>query len=189
MSIHSNRAMKMNDTHNSRDKRRPMEERVAAMMGRGSYVDIRQGLGGTSASSITNQDIAAALGMVNTRCGRKASMVLETHYGSSLLHLDTLLRAWEESQPAAVRTRELIVLHRFGGELAIRQLAGVKYSSPELARYAYLIFSRRENLQIQVDAAYQWLTEIRDEALFILRETLLDPVFWEERRRPLKAKA
>ena len=35
----------MNDTYNSKDKRRPPEERIAALMGKTAYADLREGLG------------------------------------------------------------------------------------------------------------------------------------------------
>ncbi|KRD71429.1 hypothetical protein [Lysobacter sp. Root96] len=151
------------------DKKRPIEERIAALMGRSAFCDIRDGFGGSRTPTFSDQDVAAALGMVATVHGKIACQVLETHYGSTLLHLEALLRAWEEREYKPSRPHEEIVLTRFGAELAIRELASVKFSTPQLAHYAYLIVTRRERLQQRVEDAARWLHSIRDQALTELR--------------------
>lgn len=151
------------------DKKRPIEERIAALMGKTAFRDIREGFGGTGAPSLTDQDVAAALGMVVERRGRMAVLALETQYGSTLVHLEPLLRAWDEHEHVAGQTREAKALTRFGGELAIRELASVRYGTPQLAHYAYLICSRRENLQQRRDDALRWLNGLVGDALGELR--------------------
>lgn len=153
-------------------KRRSIEERVASLFGATAYRDIREGFGGTSPASLTAQDVAAALGWVAQLEGRIAPMVLETHYGSTLVHAQHLRRAWEDRERTPDDTRERIVLTRFGGELAIRQYAGVRYSTPQLAEYAYLIMSRRAALEARVEDATRWLDGIRERALSRLRNRL-----------------
>lgn len=155
------------------DKKKPIEERVAGMLTKSAYRDIRDGFGGSTPADLTDQHIAAAVGMVNTKLGKIAGMVLETHFGSTLMHLDPLLRAWEESQPRS-KVREQVVLTRFGGELAIRELATTRYGAPALARYAYLICSRRERLQQRVDDANRWLNDLCGNALYEFKRCIRD---------------
>lgn len=156
----------------SRKKKHSIEERIAGMLVRGSFRDIRDGFGGSVPPDLTAQDLAAALGMVATTHGRVSCEVLETHYGSTLMHLESLLRAWEEREHASGRTRDEVVLSRFSGELAIRELASIHYGTPQLAHYAYLIFSRRERLQARMQDASGWLHDIRDQALIELRQNV-----------------
>lgn len=156
------------------DKRKPIEERIAALMGKSAYCDVREGVGGTL-RGLSDQDLAAALGMVSVTHGVIAVKVLETHFGSTLIHLEALLRAWDEAEHERIKaagrgmTREDVALTRFGGELAIRELASVRYGTPQLAHYAYLLQSRRESLQLRRDDAARWLAELQDGALRELR--------------------
>lgn len=160
------------------DKARPLQERIAAMFGRSGYFDPRDGAGGTSPSSIRHSDVAAALGYVAREQGRVAALVLETCYGGTLMHERELSRAWEAHESETARTRDAIVLTRFAGALAIRKLAGHRYTTTHYAEYAYLLYSRREALQDRVEDASRWLDEIHNDALGefrrVLRETALD---------------
>lgn len=166
----------------AREKAKPIEERIASLMGKTAYFDIREGTGGTNPLRILDQDVAAALGLVSIRQGKLAALVLETHYGQTLCHKATLLRAWEDGERHPGDTRERVVLTRFGGELAIRELAGIKYGTPALTEYAYLIFSRREALQQRLKEAGSWLEQHRTSALAELKAVLRDPDFQDERR-------
>lgn len=166
---------KLTDTHNSKDKRRPIEERIAALMGRSCYVDLRDGLGGTDPLKLKDEDIAAALGVVAQVKGKVAMMALETHYGSTLMHQHALLRAWEDRERRKGYTREAIVLTRFAGALAIRRLAGIIIGASEYSDLAYLMYSRREALQNRVSDAMSWLEGERDTALRTLRRILKEP--------------
>lgn len=166
----------MNETFSSKDKKRPPEERIAALMGKTSYVDLREGLGGTTGVRLTDQDIAAALGMVASVRGRVAMLVLETYYGSTLLHEKALQRAWEDRERRKGDERDRIVLTRFAGALSIRQFAGATFTTTHFAEYAYLLCSRRELLQERVAQATSWLVGERDGALRALRKILKDPM-------------
>lgn len=155
------------------EKKRPIEERIAAMLGRTAYADLREGTGGTSPARIRDQDIAAALGLVSRTVGRLAPLVLETYYASTLMHQHALTRAWEERELVwAGGIRERVVVNRFAGALAVRELAGVKHCTTEYSEYAYLIFSRREALQDRVKAASSWLDGLRSTGLAALRQSL-----------------
>lgn len=154
------------------EKAKPIEERIAALLGRTAYCDLRDGVGGTSPMRIRDSDVAAALGMVSVQKGPIAAWVLETHYGATLMHKPRIRQAWEEHEIVPGEPRERTCLTRFGGELAIRELAGIKYGTPQLAEYAYLIVSRRETLHDRVRAAAAWLEGIRTEALGDLRRVM-----------------
>lgn len=170
------------------DKKRPIEERIAGLMGRSAFCDIREGVGGTAGARLTDQDIAAALGMVVEANGRLACMALETHYGSTLLHLEPLLRAWDEHEHAKGQSREAVALTRFGGELAIREFASVRYGTPQLAHYAYLICSRRESLQQRRDDALRWLEDMKQAALVSLKRAVRVVMDEREEERAKAAK-
>lgn len=162
----------LDETYVSKDKRRPTEERIAALMGRSCYVDLREGLGGTTGAKLTDQDIAAGLGMVASVHGKTAMQVLETYYASTLMHERALQAAWEERERKKGDTREAIVLMRFAGALGIRQFAGVVIPSTQFGEYAYLIFSRRDTLQKRVGTVLSWLEGERDTAVRELRQIL-----------------
>ncbi|UHQ21909.1 hypothetical protein LVB77_14670 [Lysobacter sp. 5GHs7-4] len=161
------------------EKKRPIEERVAAMLGRSAYADLREGTGGTCPLQIRDQDIAAALGWVSQKVGKLAPLALETYYGSTLVHQNTLMRAWEEKEGG--QTREQLSLTRLSGALAVRELAGAKHCTTAYAEYAYLIVSRREVLQQRVRAAGAWLEDLKSTGLRELRAKLRD--IWEEQAK------
>jgi len=165
-----------------------IEKRIAKLFGRSAYRDIREGFGGNGVDheALTDQDIAAALGMVVERMGRIASLVLETHYGSTLIHAPELRRAWEGRERQKGDTREQVVLTRFAGELAIRELAGARHTSTCYAEYSYLIFSRRETLQDRVQDARHWLNDIRNEAVRELIDVMRSSSFRDARRNTRK---
>lgn len=173
------------------DKKRPITERIASLLGKGAYCDAREGFSmATTRFGLSDQDLAAALGLVAIATGPLAVKVMETHYGSSLIHLEALLRAWDEHhhnwwKERGGRTREETCLARFGGELAIRELASVRYGTPQLAHFAYLLQSRRETLQLRKDDAFNWL-----RGLLFLAEAELHEVVREKRylERDRKAK-
>lgn len=165
------------------DKARPLQERIAAMFGRSAYFDPRDGAGGTSPSSIRHSDVAAALGYVSREKGRVAALVLETCYGGTLTHERELSKAWEADQTEFARTRDAIVLTRFAGALAIRKLAGHRYTSTHYAEYAYLLYSRREALQDRVEDASRWLEAIHNDALGEFRRVMSESAIEREQRR------
>lgn len=165
------------------DKARPLQERIAALFGSGAYFDPRDGAGGTSPGSIKHQDVAAALGYVAAQQGRVAALVLETHYGSTLAHERELSKAWEASEQVPTANAQAVILTRFAGALAIRQLAGLKYNSTQYAEYAYLLFSRREALQRRVAEAGAWMEAIRSEALREFLKQLRHEAVEREKRK------
>jgi hypothetical protein len=160
------------DTNIFTGKQRPIEERIAALMGRSAYRDIRDGFAGGGRLAITDQDVAAAIGGAAATVGRIALLALETYYGSTAMHQHALVRAWEEKERKQGDTRERIVLTRFSGALAVQQAAGGRVASAAYTEYAYLLFSRRELLEYRVREAAAWLDELRTAALRAMKVQL-----------------
>lgn len=156
-------------------RRRPIEERIAALMGKSSFVDFRDGIGGTNPLRLRDSDVAAALGMVAKAQGPLSAMVLETYYGSTLLHSHGLLRAWDERERQPGQKKHVVCLARFAGELGIREFAGHRYARSDLEHYARLLVTRRETLQLRKADVLGWLDGIRSEALRALHEQLQEP--------------
>lgn len=169
------------------DKARPIQERIAELFGRSAYFDPRDGAGGTCPVRIRHSDVAAALGYVGREHGRVAALVLETHYGSTLAHERELSRAWEDYDKPDRRDKSAITMTRFAGALAIRRMSGVKYTTGHYSDYAYLLFSRREELQRKVDMAYSWLMGLHDTALGTFRKNLRHAVASESLDKSSKA--
>lgn len=167
------------------DKARPVQERIAALFGRTSYADPREPAG-TSPAAIRHSDVAAALGYVAITKGKLAAEVLETHYGSTLVHERHILQCWESAAGIERGDFAAVVLTRFTGALAIRQLAGMTYNSTHYTEYAYLLYSRREAIQIRVDGARRWLQRIHDDALGEFRRQLHEEASARELRRAAK---
>lgn len=153
-------------------RRKPIEERIAALMGKSSFIDLRDGIGGTNPLRLTDQDIAAALGAISRDDGPIFAYVLETYYGSTVCHLPALLRAWDEREWREARPRHDICVTRFSGELAIREIAGHRYTMSDMTHYAHLLVCRRQRLQDRKADAWAWLDGIRSEALRGLRAQL-----------------
>lgn len=154
-------------------KQRPIGERIAEMLVRTAYRDLRDGIGGSPQLSVPA--IAAGLGMVQRQLGALVVQCLETHYGSSLAHERALRRAWDEHCRTADprMDHDTIVLSRMGGALAVRQFAGLDYNTAALADYAWIIHVRRESLQASALLAREWLDDHRIAGLQALRTALL----------------
>jgi hypothetical protein len=147
------------------DKSKPMEERIASMLTKTAYRDIRDGFGGMNPGGLGDQAIAGALGMIIKTQGRIGPMVLETHYGCTLMHREHLRRAWENQEEKDGMDREKRCLIRFGCELAIRELASLRFSRGDIGEYAYLLCTKPSALAHHVKVAGQWLEGIRQNAL------------------------
>lgn len=166
------------------DKRRPIEERVAAMMGRSGYRDLRDGPARGGMAPISDQDIAAAIGSASRVLGRASTLALETYYGPTLVHQTVLLRAWEEAERKKGDTREQIVLTRFAGALAIQEMADSRVPNSAYTEYAYLIFSQRGKLELRVREARAWLEDLRSAALQEMKAQLFCEKFDGTRNTP-----
>jgi len=151
------------------NKAKPIAERIAALMGKSAFRDIREGFGG-SAPALTDQDVAAALGAVQRQHGELMVQALETFYGSTLMHEVALRRAWDRRTDG--RAYAEVVLSRMGCALAVRQFAGADYPQAQISDYAWLIRVRREDLQAAISYAEDWLDAMMMEGRRALVEQL-----------------
>lgn len=157
------------------DKRRPVEERIAALDVSGSFRDIRDGIGPGGPPDLTAQDIAAALGIVKSREGRLTVLVLETYYGSSLRHEQSLRSAWSDHHETADQTKAARILSRFSCAIAVRQFAGIKHVETDMAEYSYLMALRPAEFRRAVDDVLAWLEDYRASGLTALRKAVRNP--------------
>jgi hypothetical protein len=141
------------------DKRRPMIERVAALMGGTAF---RDSAGRSGMPKFTDQDVAAALGMVQIQRGEIMIKALETYYASTLMHEIELRRAWDRR--AEGRAHDEIVLSRLASAIGIRQVAGAAFGRSEILDYAWMIHTRRERLEDAVRDVVQWMESMRQTA-------------------------
>lgn len=151
------------------ERRKPIEERIAELFGTGCR-DPREGFGGTG-MVLTTSDVARALGNVATENGNLIPLVLETKYGSTLLHERDLCRAWESFAKKAdpVMDKETIIFARIACTFAIRELASGKKARTEiLSHFAWLANVRRVSLEAGIWLVLSWfddLVKVGEEAL------------------------
>lgn len=151
------------------DKQKPISERIAEMMGKTAYRDIRDGIGGGFALSIPT--VAAQLGLIQQKRGELVVQAMETFYGSTLMHDRSIRGAWDAHCKSVEPDLdyETCVLSRMGCALAIRQFAGIEYTTSSLVEYAWIIRIRAESLRVAVLLAEDWLDEHLNTGLRDLR--------------------
>jgi hypothetical protein len=151
------------------DKRKPIAERIAQLGGRGSFCNPRDGTGGIP--TLTDQDIAAALGMVRhilKEVGNPSEIgaeVLVTHYQATTKHRHVLRAAYlRANPPVADKGYPAIVVRRMGATLGVHMLGGLVYSRRQEDEYAYLCHCRVSTLQDEMDRAHRWFLDRLQEA-------------------------
>lgn len=152
------------------DRKRPMAERIAALDVKSSYRDIRDGIGPGGVASMTDQDIAAALGMVKSAIGIWPVFAVETYFGSTLRHERRLRDRWSDLRERSDDTRTARILSRFSCAIAIRQFAGIVHVEGDMAEYAYLMVLRPIDFRKSVNDVLAWLEELKSEGLTELRK-------------------
>jgi hypothetical protein len=151
-------------------KKKPLPERIAGLDVKTSYRDIRDGIGACGAPTLTDQDIAAALGMVKTRLGPFPPMALETYFGSTLRHERRLREKWSDLHEQADMSTTSRIICRFSAAIAIRQFAGIVHSTTDMAEYSYLLVSRPRDFAQAVQLVLDWLEVLKSEGLTELRK-------------------
>jgi hypothetical protein len=146
------------------EKRRPLAERIAGLDAKSSFRDIREGFGGTTGAKVTDQDIAAALGVVKTRCGKLAAYALETYYGSILLHEHHLRAAWVEQNEDKAGDNADRIRNRIAAALAIREFAGAANPASLLAEWGLMVDEPEERLRKRIRGVLAWLESVRGDA-------------------------
>jgi hypothetical protein len=156
------------------EKRRPMAERIAGLDVKTSFRDIRDGVGGTSGAKLTDQDLAAAMGMVKTRRGSTVVLALETYYGSTLRHEQALRAKWADHSEHNTDVAGERIRNRFSAAIAIRQFAGIRHAQSDMAEYSYLMFQRPKDFEKRVSDVLAWLEDMRATGLSELRKCLAE---------------
>lgn len=136
-------------------------QRIAIMMGRTAYRDLREGFGGGLAYD-SDADIKCAWGEMAHRCGQVCEQAFITKYTSSLRDEPALRRAWwaHAKQAFASRgDRGAVHVYRIAGSLAIRQLAGLKMGSEMLREWAWLAHTSQPYFEAIVEAATRWMED------------------------------
>lgn len=132
-------------------------ERIARIVGKGTYRDLRDGFTPGSLLHDADVDIKAALGMAQREVGAIPVAALETRYASTLMHEQALLRAWD--RVLASGTDHSVAVHRVGGSLALRHFARGEGHVQGVSHYAWLVRTRRENLLDKINDCLDWLHE------------------------------
>lgn len=165
----------------SKDKKRPMAERVAGLDVKSTFRDIRDGIGGSRHDqlSITDQDIAAALGLMHAldKKGRRmvpieAVLAVETWFGSTLRHEHRLRRIWADKSELPGDVAENRIRNRVAAALAIRTFAGAKVDN--LPEWSELMFTNVSEFKRRVTAVSQWLDDQLVVGVDALREKMAE---------------
>lgn len=151
---------------------RPVVERIARLFGGSSFCDPRGGTGGIP--ELSDQDIAAALGMVRTvlkeddDCKAKdyeiGAEVLETYYAGTQRHRSVIRAAYLRHNPLKKANESALIARRMGATLAVQMLAGMKYSRFQEVEYAYICRIRLETLRAEVRDAHSWYLDRLNES-------------------------
>lgn len=133
-------------------------ERIAVMEGRTTFHDLREGFGGRLDGD-RDADIKHALGVVAEKCGALGEHILETRYASSLSHERDIRRAfWSDVRTVRVARVYPAHVYRVAATLAIREMAGLKWTMEDLREWAWLCCVAQPALQDAIDAARNWLS-------------------------------
>lgn len=147
------------------EKRRPLVERIAGLDTKSSFRDIRDGIGGSSSyDSISDQDIAAALGVVKSKIGSIPVQALETYYASTLMHEHRLRAAWAEYSERPDDDNANRIRNRIAAALAIREFAGFASPSSLLAEWGVITDEPEISVRRRVAAVLSWLEGLRADA-------------------------
>lgn len=165
----------------SDDKARPLAERIPGLDARSSYRDIRDGIGRGATRGLSDQDLAAALGMIRNeatikggnKTPRSCVWALETYYGSSLRHEHALRAAWAEHSERTSDPIEDRIRNRVAAAVAIRQFAGGSPSSPD---WAHMVAMGTKEFDRNVWRVLSWLEEHREGGLAALRRICAEPL-------------
>jgi hypothetical protein len=139
-------------------------QRIACIVGKSTYRDLRDGFTAASLTHDSDADIKAALGIAQHRVGAVAVCALETRYARTLMHERRLLGTWDRLRRGDgkedVREHAIIILDRHAASLAIRHMAHAgDQPVADLPHYAWLLRVRRERLRDCIDECRLWLDD------------------------------
>lgn len=166
-------------------------EKIARMVGKTTYKDFREGFAMGTLPGDGDADIKGALGMAQRATSALAVQVLETRYASTLAHERVIRRAWDRhlndaaKQLKVKRDSQTVARQRMAAALSIRQLAGAKMIHLDVAEYAWLMNTRRADMEEMMARCTVWLTDLCAAAERAFREAIAD----DESRPTAKARA
>ena len=136
-------------------------ERIGRMVGKSTYRDLRDGFTAGSLIHDSDVDIKIALGFAQHNAGELPVSALITHFAGTLCYERMLLGAWDRARREQLeRTAHMIAIDRMAASLAIRHFAGASgLPVADVPHYAWLVRTRRENLQEQMGLCRCWLDE------------------------------
>lgn len=141
-------------------------EKIARMVGKTTYKDFRDGFSGATLQDDSDAEIKMALGMAQRQAGVLAVQVLETRYASTLMHERVIRRARDRhlndsaKRLGVKRDQHTTAKQRLACALAIRKLAGARVMGLEVTEYAWMLCSRREDLDDHMRSAETWLNDL-----------------------------
>lgn len=138
------------------DKRKPLAESIAVLFGASSF---RCEFGGSGFNGdMPKEAIVRALGWVQQTQGSLPVWCMETYYASTLRHERPLMRsrlaAIGESKDAHDKA-----IDRFTTALAIRSLAGQRYTPAMMEEYDYLLCCRKGRVRAQMATSEAWFND------------------------------
>lgn len=131
-------------------------EKIARMVGRGSFHDLRQGFGTSLSPTDTDADVKFALGYAQSECGWLPCVVLLAKYASSVADAEEIARCYIRDTKTATHGAPV---HRLAALLAVRQLAGQRLSESVYKRWGWVLGCNYQVVQESVRAAAQWLDD------------------------------
>lgn len=153
-------------------------EKIARMVGKTTYHDLKQGFASGTFVGDSDADIKHALGMVRTRLGELHVMVLETKYASTIMHERAIRRAWdrycrdETIKNGGKRVKESFSTQRVGAALAIRALAGAPVVKADREEWAWLLCVSQSAMSVAIHDCAAWLDDICHAATRTFLEVL-----------------
>lgn len=135
-------------------------EKVARIMGRTVFRDLREGFGGSLTGRDTDEDVKFALGVARTNAGALSVWVFETKYASTIIHEGSIARAYDQNEAVALPPH----FRRISATLAVRCYAGLRMQRPDFERWAWLLHVRRRTVEEAVDDCTSWLDNLCGDA-------------------------
>ena len=119
-------------------------------------------------------DVAFALGCIKNEHGKLVPLALETRMASTLYHERSLRRGWDDFRKRVdpKMDRETIAFTRLSCAIAVRELAGQRYTRSEFADYAWIVGVRREAFEAAVMLVKSWLDDLCITGIHALKERM-----------------
>jgi hypothetical protein len=150
------------------DKRKPLAESIAVLFGATSF---RSEFGGSGYSQdMPKEAIVRALGWVQQEQGSLPVWCMETFYAGTLRHEKPLMRSYLAlGEPKEAHDK---AIGRLTTALAIRSLAGQRYTPGMLEEYDFLLCCRKGRTRTQMATAEAWFNDHLSRGLREFKERI-----------------